>query len=281
LCIPAHSWSFALRWPGRCTTGCDTYHPLATAADASIAGKVVVPYCGPTTVVSTTGYAYCALQPISAQSASVQASQPLPLPPPTASIAGQVIDPHCGQTKVVLTTGGAHCAPQPEPGLVIHNGQVSAPRVTMPMPPLVAAAAARNPGLVSSHFVDMGSGIVTRGVTHEPQPAASQAAVRNLERELKSAAPSGPRQSAATPATHRRTDYSPPWSAGASSSVRLHSAFQPAAMPAVMQPPGCGQLTVQVLLARDRAFLDRITRHSGAWKCFFRSIGTMSASIKL
>ena len=150
------------------------------------------------------------------------------------------------------------------------------------MPPLVAAAAARNPGLVPSHFVDMGSGIATEGVIHEPQPAASQAAVRNLlEKELKSAAPSGPGQSAATPATHRRTDYSPPWSAGASSSVGLHSAFQSAAMPAVMQPPGCGQLTVQVLIARDRAFLDRVTRHSGAWECSYRSIGTLSASVKL
>jgi hypothetical protein len=93
---------------------------------------------------------------------------------------------------VVATTGGAHCAPQPEPGLVIHNGQASAPRVTVPLPPLVAAAAARNPGLVPSHFVDMGSGIATGGVIHEPQPAASQAAVRNLERELKNAALSGP-----------------------------------------------------------------------------------------
>jgi hypothetical protein len=35
-------------------------------------------------------------------------------------------------------------------------------------------AAARNPGLVPSHFVDMGSGITTGGVIHEPQPAASQ-----------------------------------------------------------------------------------------------------------
>ncbi len=100
---------------------------------------------------------------------------------------------------------------------------------------------------------------------HESLPAASQAAVRNLERELKSAAPSGPGQSAATPATHRRTDYSPPWSAGASSSVGSHSAFQSAAMPAVMQPPGCGQLAVQVLLARDRAFLDRLQRAAAAY----------------
>ncbi len=85
----------------------------------------------------------------------MQASQPTPLNAPTASIAGQVVDPHCGQTKVVATTGGAHCSPQPEPGLVIHNGQASAPRVSVPMPSLVASAAARNPGLVPSHFVDM------------------------------------------------------------------------------------------------------------------------------
>ncbi len=164
MCITAYSWSFALQWPGPCASGCGTSHPLATAADSSIAGKVVVPYCGPTTVVSTTGDAYCALQPISAQSAWVQASQPVPLPPPTASIAGQVVDPHCGQTKMVATTaGGAYYAPQPEPGLVTHNGQASAPRVTVPMPPLVAAAAARNPGLVPSHFVDMSSGISTGG----------------------------------------------------------------------------------------------------------------------
>jgi hypothetical protein len=91
----------------------------------------------------------------------VQASPPAPLNAPTASIAGQVVDPHCGQTKVVATTGGAYYAPQPEPGLVIHNGQASAPRVTVPMPPLVAAAVARNPGLVPSHFVDMSSGIAT------------------------------------------------------------------------------------------------------------------------
>ncbi len=78
--------------------------------------------------------------------------------------------------------------------------------VTVPRPPLVAAAAARNRGLVPSHFVDMGSGIATGGVIHEPQPAASQAAARNLERELKNATPSGPR---------RRTADQPitqPWS---------------------------------------------------------------------
>jgi hypothetical protein len=42
---------------------------LATAANANIASKVVVPHCGQATVVSTTGDAYCALQPFSAQSA--------------------------------------------------------------------------------------------------------------------------------------------------------------------------------------------------------------------
>jgi hypothetical protein len=133
------------------------------------------------------------------------------------------------------------------------------------MPPLVAAAAARLPGLVPSHFVDMGSGIAFGGVIHEPQPAALHAAARNLYSELSSAAPRGPGQSAATHATQRRTDYSPPWSAGASSSVELHYALQPAAMPAVVQPPGCGQLTVQVLTARDRAFLDRLQRTATAY----------------
>jgi hypothetical protein len=184
---------------------------------------------------------------------------------PTASIAGQVLDPHCGQTKVVTTTGGAYYAPQLDPGLVIHNGQASVPRVTVPMPPLVAAAAARFPGLVPSHFVDMGSGIATGGVIHEPNllprmllPATCTVSLVALPHLALGSQP--PHR----PATHRRTDYSPPWSARASSSVGLHSAFQPAAMPAVVQPPGCGQLTVQVLTARDRAFLDRLQRRAAA-----------------
>ncbi len=126
--------------------------------------------------------------------------------------------------------------------------------------------AARFPGQVSSHFVDIGSGIITGGVIHASQLAASQATAHNLDSELKSAAPPGPRQSAATLATHRRSDYFPPWSAGASSSVGLHSAFQPAAMPAVMQSPGCGLLSVQVLTARDRAFLNRL---HWTWKDWF------------
>jgi hypothetical protein len=124
---------------------------------------------------------------------------------PTASIAGQVVDEHCGLTKVIATTGGAYCAPQPDPGLVIHNGQASVPRVTVPMPPLVAAAAARFPGLVPSHFVDVGGGIATGGVIHEPRPAASLATARNLYGELSCAAAPGPGQSAATPTTYRRT----------------------------------------------------------------------------
>jgi hypothetical protein len=66
--------------------------------------------------------------------------------------------------------------PNLTPGLVIDNGQSSVPRVTLPTHPLVAAAAARFPGLVPSHFVDMGSGIATGDVIHEPQPAASHAA---------------------------------------------------------------------------------------------------------
>jgi hypothetical protein len=184
----------------------------------------------------------------------------------TASIAGQVVDPHyCRQTKVIATTGGAYYVPQLDPGLVIYNGRASVSPVTMPIPALVAAAAARFPGLVPSHFVDMGSGIATRSVIGASQPAASHAAAHNLYSELSSTAPPGPGQSAATPSTHRRTDYSPPWSAGTSSSVGLHSAYQPAAMPAVVQPPGCGQLTVQVLTARNRAFLDRLQRAAAAY----------------
>jgi hypothetical protein len=96
---------------------------------------------GQTTVVSTTGDAYCALQPFGAQSALVQASPPAPMNAPTASIASQVSDPHCGQTKVVATTGGAYYAPQPDPGLVIHNGQASVPPVMVPMPPPTASIA--------------------------------------------------------------------------------------------------------------------------------------------
>jgi hypothetical protein len=87
--------------------------PLPAAADASIASKVVVPYCGPMTVISTTGDAYCALQPSSVQYALVQTSQPAPMHAPTASIASQVVDPYCGRTKVVATTGGAYCARSP------------------------------------------------------------------------------------------------------------------------------------------------------------------------
>jgi hypothetical protein len=36
-------------------------------------------------------------------------------------------------------------------------------------------------------------------------------------------------------------------------------------MPAVVQPLGCGQLTAQVLTARDRAFLDRLQRAAAAY----------------
>jgi hypothetical protein len=36
-------------------------------------------------------------------------------------------------------------------------------------------------------------------------------------------------------------------------------------MPAVVQPPWCGQLTIQFLLARDRAFLDRLQRSAAAY----------------
>jgi hypothetical protein len=93
---------------------------------------------------------------------------------------------------VVATTGVAYYTPQPDPGLVIHNGQASVPPVMVPMPSLVAAASARFLGLVPSHFVDMGSGIATGGVIHEPQPAASHAAARNLYSELSSTAPPGP-----------------------------------------------------------------------------------------
>jgi hypothetical protein len=39
--------------------------PLTVTATASIASQVVDPYCGPTKVESTTGGAYCALQPVS------------------------------------------------------------------------------------------------------------------------------------------------------------------------------------------------------------------------
>ncbi len=36
-------------------------------------------------------------------------------------------------------------------------------------------------------------------------------------------------------------------------------------MPAVVQPPGCCQLTVQILTAHDRAFLDRLQRAAAAY----------------
>jgi hypothetical protein len=36
-------------------------------------------------------------------------------------------------------------------------------------------------------------------------------------------------------------------------------------MPAVMQPSGCSQLTVQVLTARNRDFLDRLQREAAAY----------------
>jgi hypothetical protein len=97
---------------------------------------VVVPYCGPTTtVVSTTGEVYGAIQPTSAQSTLVHLSQPAPMHAATASIASQVADPYCcGQTKVVATTGGVYYAPpQLEPGHVIHNGQASGPPVMVPI----------------------------------------------------------------------------------------------------------------------------------------------------
>ncbi len=87
-------WPYALlRWPGQCTAECGTTHPLSAAADASIASEVVVPYCGPMTVVSATGDAHCALQSSSAQYALVQTSQPVPIHAPTTSNASQVVDP--------------------------------------------------------------------------------------------------------------------------------------------------------------------------------------------
>jgi hypothetical protein len=93
------------------------------------------------------------------------------------------------------------------------------------------------------------------------------AAARNLDSELRSAVP--PDQPAATPTIRRRVDQradlSPPWSTGISSGVGLHAAYQPAAVPAVVQPPGCGQLTVQVLTARNRAFLDWLQRAAAAY----------------
>jgi hypothetical protein len=47
--------------------------------------------------------------------------------------------------------------------------------------PLIAAAAARFPGLVPCHFVDQGSGYTTGGVSDTTQPAAMHAAARNLD----------------------------------------------------------------------------------------------------
>jgi hypothetical protein len=47
--------------------------------------------------------------------------------------------------------------------------------------------------------------------------------------------------------------------------MRMHSAYPPAAMQAMLQPPGCGQLTVQVLTARNRGFLDRLQRAASAF----------------
>jgi hypothetical protein len=95
------------------------------------------------------------------------------------------------------------------------------------------------------------------------------AAARNLESELLGAVPPGSAQPAATPAIRRRVDQcpdlSPPWSAKASSSMGIHSAYPPAAMQAVLQPPGCGQLTIQVLTARNRGFLDRLQRAASAY----------------
>jgi hypothetical protein len=42
-------------------------------------------------------------------------------------------------------------------------------------------------------------------------------------------------------------------------------AYPPAAMQAVIQSPGCGQLTIQVLTARNRGFLGRLQRAASAF----------------
>ncbi len=104
-----------------------------------------------------------------------------------ASTSSQVSDPHGGLTKVVSSTGVAFNALQPDPGHVKNDGRASVPRFTVQMPPFFAAAAARFPGLVPSHFVDQGSGVTTGGVSDTTQPAAMHAAARNLDSELLSA----------------------------------------------------------------------------------------------
>jgi hypothetical protein len=88
---------------------------------------------------------------------------------------------------VVATTGGACNALQPDPGYVKNDGRASVPRVTVQMPSLVAAAAARFPSLVPSHFVGQGSGFTTGGVSDTTQPATMLAAARNLDSELRCA----------------------------------------------------------------------------------------------
>ncbi len=54
---------------------------------------------------------------------------------------------------MVSSTGGAFNALQPDSGHVKNDCRASVPRITVQMPPFVAAAAARFPGLVPSHFV--------------------------------------------------------------------------------------------------------------------------------
>jgi hypothetical protein len=100
------------------------------------------------------------------------------LPPPptltaaaTASTSSQVSDLLGGLTKVVSSTGGVFNALQPDSGHVKNDGRASVPPFTMQMPPLVAAAAARFPGPVPSHFVGQGSGVTAGGVYETTQPA--------------------------------------------------------------------------------------------------------------
>jgi hypothetical protein len=247
---------------------------------ARFASQASDPIHGLETVDLTTGDAHSVPQPapgheIRHDQASTHLS-PYPLTPLTAAsqarFTSQVADPIHGLTAVVPTTGSVIHALHPDPGHEIRRDQASRPPVTVLIPPLIAASAARFPGMVPSHFVGQNSGCTTGDAIHASQPAAMHAAARNLESKLLGAVPPGSTQPAATPAIRRcvdqRPDLSPPWSAGSPSSVGMHSAYPPAAMQAVLKPPGCGQLTIQVLTACNRGFLDRLQRAASAFPLY-------------
>jgi hypothetical protein len=134
----------------------DATPPTPTvAATASTSSQVVDPFYVPTKVITATGGALHALQPVSghvqndgrnrAQSSAVPPPLPAPMHTATASTSSQVVDPFSGPTKVISFTGGASHALQPDPGHVQNDGRASVPRTTVQHTLVLESLVCRNP----------------------------------------------------------------------------------------------------------------------------------------